>query len=172
MALWGHPYSWFHYGMNIVKILLTVVGVLVLAVLVFGWRRTYKTEHGQNQEKFRGGTADMTMLDGDYEGVVTGYDGTWQGKTIFQAENRGINRFKQGDSVVQKYPFATYVGKGLRDRELDVIKLDYNQRGNPWWLQFIVDEMVKVGPDTYLGKVHIHLAPGLTFSMGYFTLER
>ncbi len=158
--------------MPILKALLLLIGLVVVAAVLFGWKRTYKTEHGVTQEKFRSGTADTATLNGDYTGFVTGYEGAWQGKSINQAENTGINRFKEGDQVVQKYPFKTYVGKGLRDKDLDVIKLDYNQPGNPWWLRFIIDEMVSTGPDTYLGKVHIHLAPGITFSMGYFTLKK
>jgi hypothetical protein len=158
--------------MNIFGISGVFIVVVCLLIVCFGLWRTYTVEHSQNQQLFRQGAADTTTLDGEYTGRVTGYEGRWQGKTFFRQDSRGINRFQESGSIVNKYPFKTYLGKGLRDPDLNVIKLDYNQSGNPWWLRFIVDEIVMSAPDTYLGKVHIHVAPGITFSMGYFTLTK
>lgn len=157
--------------MKFIKTIFALLAVVVIAAVLWGLRRTYKVEHGANEELFQAGTADMTALDGDFTGTVTGYNGSWQGKTFMRTENAGINRFLENGAIVTKYPFKTYVGKGLRNEELDVIKLDYNQPGNPWWLQYIVDEIVLVAPAKYLGKVHIHLMSGVTFSVGYFTIE-
>src|SRR5688500_3121055 len=97
--------------------------VLVLAALAYAWWLTYKSERSPNQAVFTKGAADVSGLDGDYRGFVTGYDGSWQGKTLHQSEKRGINRFKDGDSLMDKYPFAFYVTKGLRNSEQDVIRL-------------------------------------------------
>jgi hypothetical protein len=154
------------------KIILLVFGLLIIVAAVIGMWRTYKAEHGQNQKIFQSGTANSAAFSGEYQGTVTGYSGAWQGKSIDQTQARGINRFREGATVVERYPFATSVGKGLRDRQLDVIKLDYNQPGNPWWLKFIVDEVVEIAPATYLGKVHLHILPGVTFTAGYFTLTK
>ncbi|HLD25908.1 MAG TPA: hypothetical protein VJC05_02615 [Candidatus Andersenbacteria bacterium] len=153
-------------------ILVVLVIVVLLAAVLFGVYRTVKSERSGNQEKFVRGTADSASVDGDYIGNVPGLDVSWQGKTFNQAESSGINRFKEGDRVTTNYPFKTYVAKGLRDKDTDVIVLDYNQPGNPWWLRFIVDEMVSTAPNTYLGKVHIRALPRVVFTMGYFTLEK
>lgn len=118
------------------------------------------------------GVAGMSALDGDYKGVAHGYSGTWQGKTIFQSKKSGINRFLYGEKLEQKYPFALSFQKALRDADKDVIVLDYNQPGNPWWLKYIVDEMVEVGPQQYLGKVHVRITSGLVFTLGYFSLTK
>lgn len=152
--------------------LLIIVGLGIAGAICFGLWRTYKTGRSQNQENFLRGTADIAALDGDYQGSVTGYSGSWQGKTFNRTDGSGRNRFQEHGGIVTKFPFKTSVGKGVRDTQLDVIKLDYNQPGNPWWLRLIIDEVVLVAPDTYLGKVHIRVAPGIVFSMGYFTLEK
>ncbi len=158
--------------MSIIEILIKLLGLAILVTLLIGWWRTYVVAHSPNQAKFRQGKADPSTLDGDYIGTVPGHTFTWQGKTLNRTDSSGVNRFKENNTIVSKYPFKTYVGKGLRDKQLDVIKLDYNQPGNPWWLKFIVDEIVQTAPDTYLGKVHIQLAPRLTFTVGFFTLEK
>lgn len=154
--------------MKAILVLLALVGALLLAAVIWAAWRTYKTEHSANQEAFRQGTAAVTALDGEFRGHVDGYTGSWQGKTL--RVSHGINRFQEQDGVVERYPFAIVVASGLRDRAQEVIRLDYNQPGNPWWLRFIIDEMVQVAPETYLGKVHVRPLPGVVFSLGYFTL--
>lgn len=158
--------------MKVIAAILVIALVLIVAAVWWGLRRTYRVEHSQNQVVFRRGTADTTSLDGEYGGLVTGYSGSWQGKTFDHSTNSGINRFRENGTVVQKYPFKTSLAKGLRDPAMDVVTLDYNQPGNPWWLKFVVDEIVSVAPNTYLGKVHLRLAPRLVFSVGYFTLRK
>ncbi len=124
------------------------------------------------QASFTKGTADLSGLDGDYIGVAHGYSGSWQGKTIFKNKKSGINRFLYGEKLEQKYPFGLSIQKALRDTGKDVIVLNYNQPGNPWWLKYIVDEMVQTGPQEYLGKVHVKIAPDLVFTLGYFSLTK
>ena len=158
--------------MNVIKTLLILLGLLIGGALLFGLRRTYVSEHSSRHEQFRRGTADISNLNGEYRGKVPGYSVRWQGKTFNQAKSSGINRFQENNTIVNKYPFKTYVGRGLRDQDMEVIKIDYNQPDNPWWLRFIVDEIVTVAPNTYLGKVHLRLMPRVVFTMGYFTLEK
>ncbi len=158
--------------MKILQASLVVIILLILAALAWARWRTYKVEHNPNQTAFSHGTADTATLDGEYNGFVTNYKGNWQGKIFLKSNGSGINHFNENGGIGHKYPFKTAVGKGLRDSSLDVIKLDYNQPGNPWWLKYIFDEMVNTTPNTYLGKVHIRLAPGMVFSMGYFTLTK
>lgn len=54
----------------------------------------------------------------------------------------------------------------------DVLKIDYAIPANPFWLRFILDEIVETEPGKLLGKVHIHLLPDLNFTLGFFTLEK
>lgn len=158
--------------MNIILSFLAVVIFLVSVVLLLGYVRTYMVERKSEQQIFTKGTADLSGLDGDYKGVAHGYSGTWQGKTIFKNKQTGINRFLYGEKLEHKYPFALSTQKALRDTGKDVIVLDYNQPGNPWWLKYIVDEMVQTGPQEYLGKVHVAITPGIVFTLGYFSLTK
>lgn len=158
--------------MNVFRFLVSIVSLLAAAFIVLLMYRTFKTERSENQTAFVQGTADIAALDGDYRGKVRGYNGAWRGKTFNQAERSGINRFDEEGGAVSKYPFKIYAAKGLRDEAVDVVVLDYNLAGNPWWLKFVVDEMVSTGPNTYLGKIHVRLTPGIVFSLGYFTLEK
>lgn len=155
--------------------MVNVIVVLIFLVstgLLLGYARTYVVERQIEQAEFTNGIADLSKLDGDYKGVAHGYSGTWQGKTIFQNTKNGINRFLYEEKLQQKYPFALSAQKALRDSGKDVIVLDYNQPGNPWWLKYVVDEMVEVGPQHYLGKVHVRITSGLVFTLGYFSLTK
>ena len=143
-----------------------------MAAILLAILQTYKTEHSFNQEIFMKGTADLENLNGDFKGFVVGYEGSWQGKSFNKVEASGINRFKNGEAIIRNYPFKLVAAKGLRDNNLDVIKLDYNQPENPWWLRRIVDEVVKTSDNTYLGKFHIRLSQKFVVSLGYFTLQK
>lgn len=154
---------WYGEGMNLFW---WIVVLVVISLLYLRWR-TYGVEHSASQSIFAQGEADLVGFNGEYRGSASGYLGSWQGKTIDEAGQRGINRFTQNGGVVNKYPFTTYIGKGLRDTDQDVMKLDYNQPGNPWWLKFIVDEVVKVGEGEYLGKVHVRLGPAVSTLMWF-----
>lgn len=161
-----------------IKLLLGLLGLAVVAGVGFGIMRTMKSERSANQQAFLGGRA-IFPVPGFYKGTVTGYDGSWQGKFIDEGSQRGANFFEDKDILTElpenksrRYPFALYPAKGLRDTELEVITLDYNQPGNPWWLRFITDEIVQTGSSTYLGKVHVKITPSIVFTLGYFTLEQ
>lgn len=65
-------------------------------------------------------------------------------KTIGETEYGGIHAF----------PFKTSVEKGLKD-PLKVFRLDYNIPSNPPRVRKVIDELVQVGKDAYLGKAHI-----------------
>jgi hypothetical protein len=42
---------------------------------------------------------------------------------------------------------------------------------NPWWLRRVLDEIVQVGPDHFLGKVHLRWGP-THLTVGYFELRK
>lgn len=156
--------------------------VLLLVSLVLLWLRTLQMKKEPNQHDFSHGSVPSPKPDGFYQGHA-GFDSRWVGKK-FNAENStGINVFKskskdepasaQGSGVAkEKYPFVTSVGTGLFDEKLFVLKIDYNIKGNPFWIRWILDEIVQVAPNEYLGKMHIRLIPGFPFSVLYFELKK
>lgn len=120
--------------------------------------------HSPNQKLFLSGKVPNPLPSGLYKGSVN-FKTSWQGKKFDASKSMGINLI----SGKEKYPFKTYVGKGLADN-IDVLKIDYNIPQNPFWLRFILDEIVEISSGKYLGKVHINFF-GLPFSLGYFRLE-
>ena len=154
--------------MLIVMIILGVLLVIVLVVAgVIGYYN-YQADKMPEHAEFAKGTVPAQMPDGPYNGSATVNIGTWRGKQFDRAAKTGINRFSDGNS----YEFTTYVGKGLRDPNEEVVKIDYNQPSNPWWLRLVTDEIVQVGPNEFLGKIHISPLPGVTVTYGYFRLKK
>jgi hypothetical protein len=131
--------------------------------------RTRKVETDARQAEFTKGAATLPEI-GKYAGTSGEYHGSWQGKVIYE-NGRGDNLFNRDGQEVMAYPFAYYVDRGVRDKDIDVVVIDYNQPGNPFWLRFIRDEMVATSPTTYLGKVNVWILPKTYLSLGYFALE-
>ena len=77
---------------------------------------------------------------------------------------------KSPQGVELRYPFRTEVGPGLAD-PVQVMKIDYDIPENPLWLRSILDEIVQVGPNHYLGKVHLRFGP-MHATVGYFELRK
>lgn len=154
----------------IIGFLLGILFVVAGLVILFGSYRTYKTRQSPNQKIFENGKV-PTKMDGLYHGKVTGYKTNWQGKKFDATRSAGINVFKNGDKLNERYPFRTYIRKGVADN-MEVLKIDYSENTFPWWLRFILDELVEIEPGKYLGKVHITVIPGIPFTVGYFTLVK
>jgi hypothetical protein len=142
---------------------------------------------------FVGGRAPDPLPDGFHPGeahVLFDKRTPWLGKS-FDAKNQiGFNIFtplgarilKFASPLYQKfsvneegntraYYFKTYVGKGKKDVNTDVLKLDYDMPENPFWIRAILDEVVEVAPQQYLGKIHVKVLPGFFISIGYFGLR-
>ena len=101
-----------------------------------------------------------SLPNGFYKGSV-GFKTSWEGKK-FNAENSsGINLF----DGQEKYPFKTY-------EEKDVLKIDYNLPENPFWVRLILDEIVEISKDKYLGTIKLRLIPGFPVTIGHFRLEK
>ena len=133
-----------------VKILLGILAVLLLILLLFFlvlvWR-TSKIQSDEREAEFLSGKLPPDPPDGFYKGTATKYKTSWLGKKFNSTDSTGINVFDNGKGEkFDKYSFVTYSAKGLLDKNLDVLKIDYNVRGNPFWLRFIVDEIVEVKP--------------------------
>lgn len=149
--------------------LLIMVSAALFAFVAVGLYQTYGVEHRIEQQKFLKGNLPKPKPDGFYKGnEQTGIGKNWRGKTFNQQAQTGVNTFTDGE----RYTFKTYESTGLRDHDTKVLRIDYNQPGNPWWLKFIVDEIVEVKPNNYLGKVHLKVIPNLPFTLMYFELSR
>ena len=145
-------------------VILLVIGVTGLLWLDF------RSKRSPSQALFRQGTIPQPPPDGDYKGSVAGYHGGWIGKTFDAQRAAGRNLFTVPAGVEQRYPFKTVVGTGLAD-PISVMKIDYDIAGNPQWLRSILDEIVQVGPNHYLGRIHVRLGP-MHLSVGYFELRK
>ena len=153
-------------------ILLKIVIGIAIILLVVGVGRTWQVEQRENQTLFLAGAAPQSPLDGLYRGSVPGQSVSWLGKKFNAADSTGINVFDKEGAQVERYPFKTSVTKGIRDTELDVLAIDYNISGNPFWLRPILDEVVEVEPGKYLGKLHVRLIWGYPFTLGFFELTK
>lgn len=150
--------------MKKILVVLVILAAVPFSLLLY---RNWRVQNSYFQKVFLSGTFPSPLPDGFHIGSIQALDTSWKGK-IFEATNSsGINVF--GERKI--YPFKTYKGKGLQDKNLDVLKIDYNVEGNPFWLKFILDEIVQNAPGKYTGKVHLNLIPGLPFSLSYFRLE-
>jgi hypothetical protein len=113
----------------------------------------------------------------------------WLGKRFDRAAGVGDNLFTGGAAgaarfiwpgyafrplepgLFSAFDFRTYTAPGLKDPDRVVLKIDYDLELNPGFLiRNILDELVEVGPRTYLGKVHMRRR-GDWKMMGYFALQ-
>ena len=155
----------------LLKLLFWLFIIAVLAGIAYGIYRTIKAQHDTWQQEFLSGKVPAQSPDGFYRGSIREMSVSWQGKKFDAAHQTGINVIKKDGTTYDAYRFITHPGKGLRDGN-DVLVIDYNIAGNPFWLKRIVDEIVEVAPGKYLGKVHVKIIPGYPFAMGFFRLEK
>lgn len=153
----------------ITSFLLLIVPAVLLSALATGLYRNYQIEHSEYQQSFLQGSIPNPTPDGFYRGDEHSDMGkSWEGKTFDASQQTGINKFSDGD----RFRFKTSQARGLRDKNTKVLRIDYSQPGNPWWLRFITDEIVQTSPGHFLGKVHLRVIPGLPFTLMYFTLTK
>lgn len=156
---------------TIAFIILFPVIIILLAALL----RTNQMQNNPLQEVFVKGFAGIAMPNGYYKGkayVPGEFTKNWQGKNFNAGNFSGINIFNEELIREEKYPFIFKKAKGLKDKNLDVIRIEYNLDKNPLWLHPVVDEIVLIGDEKYLGKVNYQPLPGLVFTLAYFTLEK
>lgn len=145
--------------------------IIVLLFINFGVVRSMQVQSSGNQKIFSEGKVPQILPDGFYKGSVGDFATPWLGKKFDRAASTGINVFLENGKIKEAFPFKTYIGKGLQDKNLSVIKIDYS-KSEPWWVRFVIDEIVEIKPNVFLGKVHIIFIPGLPFTIGYFRLEQ
>jgi len=122
--------------------------------------------------------------------AVSGRWMPWQGKTfdaarrcgdnIFTRESRSLARIywpfyrghvDDGPATYRAFSFRTRVAPGLIDLDLQVLKIEYDWPANPrLTIRRVLDEVVQVAPDFYLGKAHLHWWWGHWQMVAYFSL--
>jgi hypothetical protein len=150
-----------------------VVAVPFAGITIYGIVRTQKVEADPRQKTFAAAAVPDAGIEGLYRGSLQGRQVSWKGKKFKAGDKTGINIFLTREGrTEERYPFRTRLGRGVKDKKLEVLKIDYDLAGNPWWLRRVLDEVVEVAPGELLGKVHLRWVLGMTFTMGYFKLEK
>lgn len=176
----------------LLPILLYVV-LIVAAILILGSLVTFLVERSPYHKQFIEGHAPNPLPDGFHPGlahVLFDKQTPWLGKQFDHTQQIGFNIFTPLGAKILKfaspfypkfslneegntraYYFKTWVGKGKKDANVDVLKLDYAaMRENPLFIRIILDEVVEIAPQQYLGKIHVKLLPGFFVTVGYFGL--
>ncbi|HKY55331.1 MAG TPA: hypothetical protein VJM08_13530 [Anaerolineales bacterium] len=116
----------------------------------------------------------------------------WLGKTFDASRQRGDNIFTQDSYLLARlfnpfyrgffadqpgtyrgFAFRTYMASGLMDKDRTVLKIDYDQKDNPaLTVRRVLDELVQIGDNAYLGKAHLLWWSGSWQTVAYFTLTR
>ncbi|MGH9847908.1 MAG: hypothetical protein ACREEM_55180, partial [Blastocatellia bacterium] len=168
--------------MSVLLTVLLYAAVAVAVIYLLGSLATFLVERSPYQQMFVAGRAPNPLPDGFHPGeahILLDKQTPWLGKS-FDAEARtGFNIFtpigarilKVASPLYQKfsvneegntraYYFKTCVGKGRKDVNTGVFKLDYDLPENPFWIRAILDEVVETTPREYLGKIHLKVLPG------------
>jgi len=115
----------------------------------------------------------------------------WLGKTFNSSRQMGDNIFRRdsyplarffnpfykgflsdGAETYRGFSFRTYLAPGLADPDRSVLKIDYNLDGNPLpTVRRILDELVQIDNNLYLGKAHVHWWSGGWQTVAYFSLS-
>ena len=113
----------------------------------------------------------------------------WRGKIFDASRNRGENLFARsslfatrlvwpfyngytdlGSAGYRAFPFHTWVGPGITDPDRDVLKIDYDLPENPKWIvRQVLDELVQLSHEFYLGKAHYRWPNGRWRMIAYFS---
>lgn len=169
------------------------LAIAVIAIIILGSLITFIIERSPYQPAFVAGRAPDQGPDGFHPGeahVLFDKKTPWLGKQFDRQAQIGFNIFtplgarilKVASPLYQKfsvneegntraYYFKTYIGKGRKDVNTDVFKLDYDMPENPFWIRAILDEVVEIAPREYLGKIHVKFLPGFFVTIGYFGLR-
>jgi hypothetical protein len=77
-----------------------------------------------------------------------------------------------GEGLYAAFRFRSYAGAGTLDPDRQVLKIDYDSSENPDFLiRDILDELVEVVPEVYLGKVLLRFSEHIRALGAYFALR-
>jgi hypothetical protein len=179
--------------MFILWILLSIV-IAVAVWLGFWWLVNLLVNRGKRHQQFINGNAPNVAPDGFYQGtahILFDQKVPWLGKSFDSPNNLGFNIFTPFGAKLLKilapfyqkfrtdeagnteaFNFKTVMGAGLKDTNVSVIKLDYDAPENPFPIRIILDEIVEIAPEQFLGKIHLKVFPGFYATIGYFGLKK
>ena len=96
-------------------------------------------------------------------------DGRWLARLIWPAYRRDV---PDGPAHTRAFQFRTYSGPGALDPGLMVLKIDYDWEVNPRFVvRQVLDELVQVDADYFLGKALLRRRPGAYVCAAYFALS-
>ena len=179
--------------MLILWILLSIVAALVVW-LAFWSLVSFLVNRGNYHQKFIAGNLPENPPDGFYRGTAHIFfdrQTPWLGKSFVAPDNLGFNiispkgaallkilmplykKFRLNeDGNTDAFFFQTRIDPGLKDKEIKVIKLDYDAPENPFLVRIILDEIVETAPGEFLGKIHLKVFPRFYSTIGYFGLKK
>ena len=116
----------------------------------------------------------------------------WKGKYFYEVQASGENIFTRNSLMLahifwplyhdykdenaemyRAFTFRTHLAPGLIDHDRQVLKLDYNFKGNPnLSIRRVLDELVQVDTALYLGKAHLKWWWGKWQLVAYFSLAK
>lgn len=90
---------------------------------------------------------------------------------LFNPFYRGFITDKPG--TYRGFAFRTYMAPGLMDTDRTMLKIDYDLKDNPaLTVRRVLDELVQIDDNLFLGKAHVHWWWGGWQTVAYFTLTR
>ena len=166
----------------------------IIVWLAFWSLVSFLVGRGAYQKQFSEGKLPATKPEGFYTGaayLVPFKNVPWLGKSFVSADDLGFNIFTPTGAKLLKimtplyklfslnsegstnaYNFKTFTGAGLKDTDLQVIKLDYDSPENPFLIRIVLDEIIEIAPEQFLGKVHLKVFPRFYSTIGYFGLKK
>lgn len=116
----------------------------------------------------------------------------WRGKLFDSKRSRGSNIITQNfrpvarliwpfyhgylkytDDTYLAFPFKTSFAAGITNPDLQVLQINYDVQENPRWIvRRVLDELIQIEPDYYLGKAYFHWWWGHWQVWSYFCLYR
>ena len=179
--------------MLILWILLSIAAALAVW-LVFWSLVSFFVNRGRYHRQFVAGCVPQSAPDGFYQGAAHIFfdkQTPWLGKSFVAADNFGFNIFMPKGAALLKilapfykkfrqnengdtdaFYFQTRTEAGIKDKNVEVIKLDYDAPENPFFVRIILDEIVEIAPDEILGKIHLKVFPRFFSTIGYFGLKK
>ena len=96
----------------------------------------------------------------------------WKGKifeTLDGGQGKGINRFRVGPFRTTRFHCETEISPPLVGED-NIYRLNYDLRGNPWFIRLIRDDIKKLRDGLFLGTANRRTKGGHK-SVIYFALE-
>lgn len=154
-----------------VRIILVLLAFSILATIFTAFYRTATVDTHPRQTTFKEAIAPDPEPDGYYALTMPIPTLIWQGVIFNSADNSGIDHFKHFWEV-DLFSFATQVTSSIENKEHQVLTIDYNVSGNPFFVRPFYAEVVALKPDHFLGKLYLRLIPGFPIFVDFFDLNK